>query len=79
MANLRPFAKRFSDENTSTVQHAVKKARREIFMCKMGKHQQLDHCQQVLEKSDNLLDFLTPHLYGKVKQLLEESSVLKRI
>ena len=41
---LSGFAKRFSEENSFTVEQAVKKTRRESYTCKReGNQQQLDH------------------------------------
>ena len=79
---LEAFGKRFSQENISTVEQAVQKAKRETFTCKRkGNQQQLDHSLRVLEKIDESSDFLKSGSYRKAKRALEEGSglVLKRI
>ena len=54
---LGGFAKRFSEENSSTVEQAVKMARRESYTCKRkGNQQQLDHAFQVLDRFDEASD-----------------------
>ena len=56
---LGGFANRFSEENSSTVEQAVKKARRESYTCKRnGNQQKLDHAAQVLNKFDEAFDAL---------------------
>ena len=58
-SRLRDFAKRFSEENSSSVEQAVKKTRREQYTCKRkGNQQQLDHSLQVLDKLDEVSDVL---------------------
>ena len=43
-SRLSDFAKRFSEENSSSVEQAAKRARREQYTCKRkGNQQQLDH------------------------------------
>ena len=79
---LGGFAKRFSEENSSTVEQAVKKARRESYTCKRkGNQQQLDHAVQVLEKFDEASDALKAISYDKVKAALDSGTevVFKRI
>ena len=50
--HLGCFVKRFS-ENSSTVDQAIKKVRRQSYTCKRkGNQQQLDHAVQVLDKLD---------------------------
>ena len=50
-------AKTFSQENASTVQNAVKRARLDKFVCKKkGNQPQLDYAQAVLWKFDNAMD-----------------------
>ena len=71
-SRLRDFAKRFSEENSSSVEQAVKKARREQYTCKRkGNQQQLDHSLQVLDKLDEVSDVLKHKSYEKVKSALE--------
>ena len=50
-SRLSDFAKRFSEENSSSVEQAAKRARREQYTCKRkGNQQQLNHSLQVLNK-----------------------------
>ena len=79
---LGGFAKRFSEENSSTVEQAVKKGRRESYTCKRkGNQQQLDHAVQVLNKFDEASDALKAKSYHKVKATLDSGTevVSKRI
>ena len=79
---LGGFAKRFSEENSSTVEQAVKKACRESYTCKRkGNQQQLDHAIQVLDKFDEASDALKAKSYDKVKAALDSGTevVSKRI
>ena len=76
------FAKRFSEENSFTVEQAVKKARRASYTCKRkGNQQQLDHAVQVLDKFDEASDALKAKSYDKVKAALDSGPevVSKRI
>ena len=69
------FAKRFSEENSSTVEQAVKKARRESYTCKRkGNQQQLDHAVQVLDKFDEASDALKAKSYDKVKAAFDSGT-----
>ena len=79
---LGGFAKRFFEENSSTVEQAVKKTRREGYNCKRkGNQQQLDHAVQVLDKFDEPSDALKAKSYDKVKAALDSGTevVSKRI
>ena len=79
---LGGFAEQFSEENSSTVEQAVKKARRESYTCKRkGNQQQLDHAVQVLDKFDEPSDALKAKSYDKVKAALDSGTevVSKRI
>ena len=79
---LGGFAKRFSGENSSTVEQAVKKARRESYTCRRkGNQQQLDHAVPVLDKFDETSDALKAKSYNKVKAPLDSGTevVSKRI
>ena len=76
-SRLSDFAKRFSEENSSSVEQAVKRARREQYTCKRkGNQQQLDHSLQVLDKLDEASDALKQKSYDKVKVALESSTEL---
>ncbi|CAH3149781.1 unnamed protein product, partial [Porites lobata] len=71
---LGGFAKRFSEENSSTVEQAVKKARRESYTCKRkGNQQQLDHAVQVLDKFDEASDALKAKIRIKVIKMADKS------
>ena len=81
-SRLSDFTKRFSGENSSSVEQAVKKALREQYTCKRkGNQQQLDHSLQVLDKLDEASDALKHKSYEKVKSALESGTELvsKRI
>ena len=66
-SQLSDFAKRFSEENSSSVEQAVKRARCEHYTCKRkGNQQQFDHSLQVLDKLDKASDALKQKSYGKV-------------
>ena len=76
-SRLSDFAKRFSEENGSSVEQAVKRARREQYTCKRkGNQQQLDHSLQVLDKLDEASDALKQKSYEKVKVALESGTEL---
>ena len=76
-SRLTDFAKRFSEENSSSVEQAVKKARREQYTCKRkDNQQQLDHSLQVLDKLDEASDALKHKSYEKVKAALESGTEL---
>ena len=63
-SRLSDFAKRFSEENSSSVEQVVKRARREQYTCKRkGNQQQLDHSLQVLDKLDEASDVLKQKSY----------------
>ena len=81
-SRLSDFAKRFSEENSSSAEQAVKKARRQQYTCKRkGNQQQLDHSLQVLDRLDEASDALKHKSYEKVKSALESGTevVSKRI
>ena len=76
------FGRQFTELNTSAIDSAVKKAKRETFTCKKkGNQQQYDHCQQVLEKFDESLDHFRAGSTEKLTRSLEEGAELveKRI
>jgi len=76
-SRLSDFAKRFSEENSSSVEQVVKRARREQYTCKRkGNQQQLDHSLQVLDKLDEASDALKQKSYDKVKVALESGTEL---
>ena len=76
-SRLSDFAKRFSEENSSSVEQAVNRARREQYTCKMeGNQQQLDHSLQVMDKLDEASDALKQKLYEKVKVAQESGTEL---
>ena len=76
-SRLSDFAKRFSKENSSSVEQAVKRARCEQYTCKRkGNQQQLDHSLQVMDKLDEASDALKQKLYEKVKVAQESGTEL---
>ena len=76
-SKLSDFAKRFSEENSSSVDQAVKRARRDQYTCKRkGNQQQLDHSLQVMDKLDEASDALKQKLYEKVKVAQESGTEL---
>ena len=76
-SRLSDFVKRFSEENSSSVEQAVKRAQRENYTCKRkGNQQQLDHSLQVLDKLDKASDALKQKSYEKVKVALESGTEL---
>ena len=76
-SRLSDFAKRFSEENSSSVEQAVKRARCEQYTCKRkGNQQQLDHSLQVMDKLDEASDALKQKLYEKVKVAQESGTEL---
>ena len=76
-SRLSNFAKRFSEENSSSVEQAVKRAQHEHYTCKRkGNQQQLDYSLQVLDKLDEASDALKQKSYKKVKVALESGTEL---
>ena len=76
-SRLSDFAKRFSEENSFSVEQAVNRARREQYTCKReGNQQQLDHSLQVMDKRDEASDALKQKLYEKVKVAQESGTEL---
>lgn len=84
--DLGGFAKRFSEENSSTVEQAIKKALLESYTCKRKRkrkrnQQQLDHVIQVLVRFNEASDALKAKSHDKVKAALDAGTevVSKRI
>lgn len=80
--DLGGFAKRFSEENSSNVEQAIKKALRESYTCKRKRNQQqLDHVIQVLVRFNEASDALKAKSHNKVKATLDAGTevVSKRI
>lgn len=84
--DLGSFAKRFSEENSSTAEQAIKKALLESYTCKRKRkrnQQQLDHVIQVLVRFNEASDALKAksHDKHKVKAALDAGTevVSKRI
>ena len=76
-SRLSNFAKRFSEENSLSVEQAVKRARHKHYTCKRkGNQQRLDHSLQVLDKLEEASDALKQKLYEKVKVTLESGTEL---
>ena len=83
-SRLTAFEKRFTEENPSNVERAVKKARRENYTCRRKGNQQLYSWtipyKTVLQKVDSASDALKSKNYGKVRALGEVTElVAKRI
>ena len=84
--DLSGFAKRFSEENSSTVEQAIKKALRESYNCKRKRkrkrnQQQLDYVIKVLVRFNETSDALKAKSDDKVKAALDAGTevVSKRI
>lgn len=80
--DLGGFAKRFSEENSSTVEQAIKKALRESYNCKRKRNQQqLDYVIKVLVRFNEASDALKAKSHDKVKAALDAGTevVSKRI
>ena len=80
--DLGGFAKRFSEENSSNVEQAIKKALRESYTYKRKRNQeQLDHVIQVLVRFNEASDALKAKSHDKVKATLDTGTevVSKRI
>lgn len=84
--DLGGFAKRFSEENSSTVEQAIKKALRESYNCKRKRkrkrnQQQLDYVIKVLVRFNETSDALKAKSDDKVKAALDAGTevVSKRI
>ena len=76
-SRLSDFAKRFSEENSSSVEQAVNRPRREQYTYKReGNQQQLGHSLQVMDKLDEASDALKQKLYEKVKVAQESGTEL---
>ena len=84
--DLGGFAKRFSEENSSTVEQAIKKALRGSYNCKIKRkrkrnQQQLDYVIKVLVRFNEASDALKAKSHDKVKAALDAGTevVSKRI
>ena len=74
-SRLSGFAKRFSEENSSSVEQAVQRAQCENYTCKRkGNQQQLDHSLKVLDKLEEASDALKRKSYEKVTVALESGT-----
>ena len=79
-SRLTAFKKRFTEENSSNVKRAVKKAPRENFTCRRKGNSCTIPYKTVLEKLDSASDALKSKNYGKVSALGEVTElVAKRI
>ena len=79
---LDAFAQTMSQQSGSRVEEAVRKAKRETFVCKRKRNQrQLDHCVNVLEKLEETSSLLGDNAIESAKRKLEEGSqvIQKRI
>ena len=84
--DLGGFAKRFSEENSSAVEQAIKKALLESYTCKRKRkrkrnQQQLDHVIQVLVRFNEASDALKAKSHDKAEAALDAGTevVSKRI
>ena len=79
---LENFARTMSQHSGSIVDEAVRRAKRETFVCKSkGNQQQLEHCLKVLEKLEDATTLLDNNAVGSAKRKLEEGTdiIQKRI
>ena len=79
---LENFARTMSQQSGSNVDEAVRRAKRETFVCKSkGNQQQLDHCLKVLEKLEDATTLLDNNVVDSAKRKPEEGTDLmqKRI
>ena len=69
-----------SQQTNTRVQDAVKKAKRETFVCKRkGNQQQMDHCSQVLDKFESATECLNAEKIDEaVSQLQEGTELVKK-
>ena len=72
-ARFDNFKKQFTAENSSSVEAAVKRARRDryVFQSK-GNEQQFEHAESVLEKLEGARDALSVNAISKAKTAIEE-------
>ena len=72
---LEHFTRTMSQQSGSNVDEAVRRAKRETFVCKSkGNQQQLEHCLKVLEKLEDATTFLDNNAVDSVKRKLEEGT-----
>ena len=76
------FAQSMSQQSGNKMEEAIRKAKRETFLCKgKGNQQQLDHCVRVLDKIEDSIVSLADHSIDSIeraKRQLEEGAELVR-
>ena len=71
------FKKQFTEENSSSVESAVKRAKRARFVFhSKGNEQQFEHAESVLEKLESVKDALNTNATSKAKTAIEEGIAL---
>ena len=82
MNRLATFAQSMSQQSGNKMEEAIRKAKRETFLCKgKGNQQQLDHCVRVLDKIEDSIVSLADHSIDSIeraKRQLEEGAELVR-
>ena len=79
---LETFAQSMSQQSGNKMEEAIRKAKRETFLCKgKGNQQQLDHCIKLLDKIEDSIVSLADHSIDSIeraKRQLEEGAELLR-
>ena len=71
------FKKQFTEENSSSVEAAVKRAKRARFVLQSkGNEQQFEHAESVLDKLESAKDALNVNATSKAKTAIEEGIAL---
>ena len=71
------FKKQFTEENSSSVEAAVKRAKRARFVFQSkGNEQQFEHAESVLDKLESAKDALNANALSKAKPAIEEGIAL---
>ena len=71
------FKKQFAEENSSSVEAAVKRARRDRYVFKSkGNEQQFEHAESVLEKFEGAKGALSVNAISKAKKAIEQGMAL---
>ena len=74
---LDNFKKQFKEENSSSVEAAVKRAKRARFVFQSkGNEQQFEHVESVLDKLESAKDALNANATSKIKTAIEEGIAL---
>ena len=76
-AHFDSFKKQFAKENSSSVEAAVKRARRNPYVFKSkGNKQQFEHAESVLEKFEGVKGALSVNAISKAKTAIEQGMAL---